>query len=80
MSDFKLQKIKKYLIKHLNKESISSFKVIFVSSILFIKKSESDLHFCVNYYKLNALIKRDRYLILLIKKMLTCIQSNKYLT
>ncbi len=34
----------------------------------------------MNYWKLNALIKRDRYLILLINEVLAWIQDSKYLT
>lgn len=80
ISNFKFQKLKKYLIEHLNKRFILSFKAVFASLILFIKKLNNDLHFCIDYCKLNTLIKRDQYLISLIEKTLTCIQSNKYLT
>ncbi len=66
MFDHKLQKIKKYLIKHLNKEFIFSSFVSYVSLILFIKKKDDSLRFCVDYRKLNALIKRNRYSLSLI--------------
>jgi len=36
--------------------------------------------FCVDYRKLNALIKRDHYSLSLINKTLACIQESKYLT
>ncbi len=80
MSDYKLQKIKNYLIKHLNKNFISSSSISYASLILFIKKKDDSLRFCVNYRKLNALIKRDRYLLLLIDETLARIQDSKYLT
>ncbi len=73
MSDYKLQKMKNYLIKHLNKDFISFSSASYASLILFIKKKDDSLCFCVNYRKLNALIKRDRYLLLLINETLTCI-------
>jgi len=57
MFDYKLQKIKKYLINHLNKEFIFFSFASYVSLILFIKKKDESLYFCVNYRKLNALIK-----------------------
>ena len=57
MFDYKLQKIKKYLIEHLNKEFIFSSFVFYVSFILVIEKKDDNLRFCVNYRKLNALIK-----------------------
>ncbi len=57
MFDYKLQKMKNYLIKHLNKSFISSNLILYASLILFIEKKNDSLHFCVNYRKLNALIK-----------------------
>jgi len=80
MSDYKLQKMKNYLIKHLNKNFISSSSISYASLILFIEKKDDSLRFCVNYRKLNALIKRDRYLLLLTDETLACIQDSKYLT
>ncbi len=79
MFDHKLQKIKKYLIKHLNKEFIFFSFVLYVSLILFTEKKDESLRFCVNYRKLNALIKRDRYSLLLIDEILARIQESKYL-
>jgi len=57
MFDHKLQKIKKYLIEHLNKEFIFFSFASYVSLILFAEKRDESLRFCVNYRKLNALIK-----------------------
>ena len=57
MFNYKLQKIKKYLINHLNKEFIFFSFALYVSLILFIEKKDESLHFCVDYRKLNALIK-----------------------
>ncbi len=80
MSDYKLQKMKNYLIKHLNKDFISSSSASYTSFILFIEKKDDSLRFCVNYRKLNALIKRDRYFLSLIDETLARIQGSKYLT
>jgi len=80
MSDYKLQKMKNYLIKHLNKDFISSSSASYASLILFIEKKDDSLRFCVDYRKLNALIKRDRYLLSLIDETLARIQGSKYLT
>jgi len=80
MSDYKLQKMKNYLIKHSNKDFISSSSALYASLILFIKKKDDSLRFCVDYRKLNALIKWDRYLLLLIDKTFACIQDSRYLT
>jgi len=80
MFNHKLQKIKKYLIDHLNKEFIFFSSVSYVSLILFIEKKDDSLRFCVNYRKLNALIKRDCYFLSLIDEILAHIQESKYLT
>ncbi len=80
MFDHKLQKIKKYLINHLNKEFIFFSFASYVSLILFIEKKDDSLHFCVDYKKLNALIKRDHYSLLLIDETFAHIQESKYLT
>ena len=57
MFDHKLQKIKKYLIEHLNKEFIFFSFALYISFILFAEKKDKSLRFCINYRKLNALIK-----------------------
>jgi len=80
MFDHKLQKVKKYLIKHLNKEFIFFSFASYVSLILFAEKKDESLRFCVDYRKLNALIKRNRYSLLLIDETLARIQESKYLT
>ncbi len=76
---YKLQKVKKYLEENLKKKFITFNKASFASSILFVKKKDNSLRFCMNYWKLNALIKRDRYSILLINEVLARIQDSKYL-
>ncbi len=80
MFNHKLQKIKKYLIEHLNKKFIFFSFTSYVSLILFIEKKDDSLRFCVDYRKLNALIKRNRYSLSLIDETLARIQESKYLT
>ena len=70
MFDHKLQKIKNYLIEHLNKSFISFSSTLYASLILFVEKKDESLRFCVNYRKFNALIKRNRYFLLLINETL----------
>ncbi len=79
MFNHKLQKIKKYLIEHLNKEFIFSSFTSYVLLILFIEKKNDSLRFCINYRKLNALIKRNHYSLSLIDEIFTWIQESKYL-
>ncbi len=78
--DYKLQKMKNYLIKHLNKDFISSSSALYALFILFVEKKDDSLRFCINYRKFNALIKRNHYSLSLIDEILTCIQESKYLT
>ncbi len=80
MLSHKLQKIKEYLKKNLKKKFIILSKASFASSILFVEKKDDSLRFCMNYQKLNALIKRNCYSILLIDEVLAQIQDSKYLT
>jgi len=79
MFNHKLQKIKKYLIDYLNKEFIFFSFASYVSLILFVEKKDDSLRFCVDYRKLNALIKRNRYSLSLIDETLARIQESKYL-
>ncbi len=80
MFDYKLQKMKNYLIKHLNKDFISFSSASYASLILFVEKKDDSLRFCVDYRKLNALIKRNHYSLPLIDETLAHIQESKYLT
>lgn len=63
---YKLRKIKKYLKENLKKGFIQPNKSSFTSPILFIQKANGDLRFYVDYYRLNQITKKTRYLILLI--------------
>ncbi len=80
MSLYKLQKVKKYLNENLFKEFITSSKASYFSLILFILKANEDLRFCVDYWKLNAIIKRNRYSLFLINEMINKIVDCKHLT
>jgi hypothetical protein len=55
----------------LNKNFIESNIVFYTSSILFAKKSNDEFRFCVNYKKLNVIIKKNKYLISLIAEIIT---------
>ncbi len=66
LSKEELQLIKKYLKEHLEKDFIESSTTSYASLILFVKKSDDDLRFCVDYKKLNAITKKNRYSISLI--------------
>ncbi len=79
LSKKKLQLIKKYLKKHLNKDFIESSIAFYASSILFAKKSNDELRFCVNYRKLNAIIKKNRYSIFFIVETIVHLSKAKWM-
>jgi len=80
MSFYKLQKVKKYLNENLFKEFITFSKALYFSLILFILKANEDLWFCVDYRKLNAIIKRNHYSLSLINEIIGKIVDCKHLT
>ncbi len=65
-----LKATKQYLIENLEKGFIENSNSPFVSSILFIKKADGKLRFCINYWKLNSLTCNDPYSILCINELL----------
>jgi len=80
MSLYKLQKVKKYLNENLFKEFIISSKASYFSLVLFALKANEDLRFCIDYQKLNAIIKRNCYFLSLINEMINKIVDCKHLT
>jgi hypothetical protein len=77
LSDDELFLIKKYFKEHLNKDFIESSIAFYASSILFAKKSEDELRFCVDYRKLNVITKKNRYSISLIAKTIARLSKTK---
>jgi hypothetical protein len=69
--------MKKYLKEHLNKKFIESSTASYVSAILFVKKSDDELRFCVDYKKLNVITKKNRYPISLIAKTIARLSKTK---
>jgi len=47
---------------------------------MFVKKLGGGIRLCIDYCKLNAITKKDRYLILLIKKTIARITGCKIIT
>ena len=80
ISSYKLKEVKKYLDKYLRKNFITPSKILFIFLVLFAEKPNKELRFYVDYRRLNEITKRNRYLILLIDKILIKIQGCKYLT
>ena len=70
MSLYKFEKIEKYLIENLFKCFITFNQALYFLFMLFAIKVNKNLQFYVSYRKLNVMIKRNRYLLSLIKKLL----------
>jgi hypothetical protein len=66
MSLKQLELVKTYLNNHLQKGFITYSNAPYASPVLFAKKPRGGWQFCVDYRKLNALTKKDAYLIPLI--------------
>ena len=71
MSTEELKVVKKYLINNLDKGFIELSQASFIALVLFVKKPDGSLRFCIDFKKLNLLIKKDQYLLSLINKTLT---------
>ncbi len=80
MFSVKLLKIKKYLNKNLSKRFITFSQTLYFFLILFILKANKDFWFCINYWKLNVIFKRNRYSLSLINEIIDKIVNCKHLT
>ncbi len=80
MFSVKLLKVKKYLNENLSKKFITLSQTLYFFLVLFILKANEDLWFCVNYWKLNVIFKRNRYSLSLIDEIIDKIVSCKHLT
>ncbi len=80
MFSVKLLKVKKYLNENLLKKFITSSQTLYFFLVLFALKANEDLWFCVNYWKLNVIFKRNRYSLSLIDEIIDKIVSCKHLT
>ncbi len=77
LSKDELQLVKKYLKKHPNRNFIELSTTSYASLILIAKKSDERLRFCVNYRKLNVIIKKNKYSIFLIVETIVRLSKAK---
>ena len=70
MSPKELDAVKRYFNSHLAKEFNQASSASYSLPVLFVKKSGEKIRFCIDYKRLNAITKKDRYLIPLIEKTL----------
>jgi len=80
MFSVKLLKVKKYLNENLSKKFITFSQILYFFPVLFALKANEDLRFCVNYWKLNDIFKRNRYSLSLIDEIIDKIVNCKHLT
>ncbi len=80
MFSVKLVKVKKYLNENLLKRFIILSQTLYFSLVLFALKANKDFQFCVNYWKLNVIFKRNRYSLSLINEIIDKIVNCKHLT
>jgi hypothetical protein len=78
MFEKELKIVKKYLENNLKKKFIVVNRSFFASSMMFMKKTNESLRFCVDYKKLNQLIKKNKYSFSLIDETLTHLKKTKY--
>ena len=76
----KLLILHKKLTSLLNKEFIYVSQSPAASSVLFTKKQEGSLQFCINYKALNIITKKNCYLLPLIHETLNQISKAKWFT
>ena len=70
MSPKELDAVKRYLDSHLAKKFIRASLASYFSPVLFVKKPGGGIQFCVDYKRLNTIIKKDHYPIHLIEETL----------
>jgi hypothetical protein len=80
MFEKKLKIIKNHFENNLKKRFIATNRSSFVSSVMFMKKTNESLKFCVDYKKLNQLTKKNKYSLFLIDETLIHLRKIKYFT
>jgi hypothetical protein len=78
MSQKELKALKEWLEENLRKGFIRLSSSPAALPVLFVKKLGSSLRFCVDYWGLNNVSVKDRYLLLLIKELLNNLKGIKY--
>ena len=78
ISPQELDAVKRCFDSNLAKGFIQISSALYSSPVLFVKKPDRGIQFCVDYWRLNAITKKDRYLIPLIEKTLAQLEGAKY--
>jgi hypothetical protein len=80
MSTPELEKMREYLVENLRKGFIKPSDSVYSSPVLFVKKKDGSLRFCIDYRQLNALTKKDRYPLPLITETLDRLANSSLFT
>jgi len=80
MSLEQLEELKRYLREHLVKGYIEPSDADFGAPVLFVKKANGQWRLCVDYRKLNAITKKDRYPLPRIDETMKRLRNVKYFT
>src|SRR6266487_5235547 len=80
MTQEELLVVKEYLLDNLDKGFIKPSQALFAAPVLFVRKPDRSLRFCLDYCKLNALTYKDYYLLSLIDETLVQISQVKVFT
>lgn len=80
MSEGELQLVKAFLKEHLDKGFIVPSSAPFASPVLYARKPNGGLRFCVDYRRLNAITKKNRYPLPLISELMTRLSRAKVFT
>jgi hypothetical protein len=78
MFEKELKIVKNYFEDNLKKKFIVANRLFFASSIILMKNTNESLRFCVDYKKLNQLIKKNKYSLSLIEETLIHLSKTKY--
>ena len=80
MNQHELKALREYLDKELSKGFIRVSKSPVSAPVLFVKKPNGDLRFCIDYRGLNAITIKNRYSLPLIGETLSQLSRAKFFT
>jgi predicted aspartyl protease len=80
MTTEELETVKEYLVDNLHKGFIEPSQAPFAAPVLFVKKPNGGLRFCIDFRKLNQITRKDQYPIPLIDELLARIGRAKIFT
>jgi len=75
-----LEAIKSFITENLNKDFIRASTAPFAAPVLIVKKPHGGLRMCVDYRRLNAITRKDRYPLPLIEETLARFRGAKIFT